>query len=312
MDNVTLRRYRRADAAAVSHLFREIYGDHYVQPHVYLPVMINQNHGDGRWHSWVAQAENKIFGHASLCRTSGSHVAELALSVVHPSNRKQDIATRLATRLLIRAQALGCHGVTIKQVTQHVYSQRMADRLGFCCSGLLPDYVPSPFGLTLPESIVIGYIPVEGHRRPLPALPWPQSCRELMEHLCEVYGTQNEETPWIGPPIQVEPCIGRYDVMLEKLDSGLLEQLQQLPAHWMISIRLKLAVGFAGAVDNLAAMGFTFTGIAPNECCAGWLALFHRGYRPRSLTLHCPHMQRLHDQAQQHIAVHPEAALPPY
>lgn len=34
MDNLTLRSYRRSDARAISHLFREIYGDHYVQPHV--------------------------------------------------------------------------------------------------------------------------------------------------------------------------------------------------------------------------------------------------------------------------------------
>lgn len=59
MDNLTLRSYRRSDARAISHLFREIYGDHYVQPHVYLPLMINQNHGEGRWHSLVAESGKK-------------------------------------------------------------------------------------------------------------------------------------------------------------------------------------------------------------------------------------------------------------
>ncbi|VVM53141.1 GNAT family N-acetyltransferase [Pseudomonas fluorescens] len=310
MDDLTLRSYRSTDAGAVSRLFREIYGDHYVQPHVYLPLMINQNHGDGSWHSLVAQSGKKILGHATLCRNPGSPTAELALSVVHPSTRGQNIATQLGTRLLIHAQALGCHGVTIKQVTQHPYTQRMADRLGFCSSGLLLDYCPSPFGEPLPESIVIGYTPIDGYRRPLPALPWPQSCASFMEHLCGIYGTQDKETPWVGPQIHVEPCTGRYDVMLKKLDSSLLKQLQRLPAHWLISIRLRLANGFACAVESLTAMGFTFTGIAPNERCAGWLALFHRGYRPRSLELHCPHMQRLHDQAQSQIAAHAKEASP--
>ncbi|KII29568.1 GNAT family N-acetyltransferase [Pseudomonas fluorescens] len=308
MDNVTLRSYRRSDAAAISRLFREIYGDHYVQPHVYLPLMINQNHCDGTWHSLVAESGQKILGHATLCRNAGSHTAELALSVVHPSTRGQNIATQLGTRLLIHAQALGCHGVTIKQVTQHAYTQRMAHRLGFCSSGLLLDYVPSPFGETLPESIVIGYTPIDGYRRPLPALLWPQSCREFMEHLCEVYGTQEKEAPWVGPPLHVEQCAGRYDVMLKKIDSGLLKQLRRLPQHWMISIRLRLATGFASAVVSLSALGFIFTGIAPNDRGAGWLALFHRGYRSRSLELHCPHIQRLHDQAQLPIAVHAEAS----
>jgi GNAT superfamily N-acetyltransferase len=310
MDNVTLRSYRRTDAGAVSRLFREIYGDHYVQPHVYLPLMINQNHGDGRWHSLVAESGKKILGHATLCRNSGSHTAELALSVVHPSTRGQNIATQLGTRLLIHAQALGCHGVTIKQVTQHAYTQRMADRLGFCSTGLLLDYVPSPFGEPLPETIVIGFTAIDGYRRPLPALPWPPGCRDFMEHLSGVYGTQEKEPLWVGPPIHVEQCSGRYEVLLKKLDSCLLKQLRQLPRHWMISIRLRLATGFASAVDSLSAMGFIFTGIAPNDRCAGWLALFHRGYRPRTLELRCPHIQRLHDQAQQQIAARASEAAP--
>lgn len=310
MDHLTLRSYRRTDAGAVSRLFREIYGDHYVQPHVYLPLMINQNHGDGSWHSLLAESGKKILGHATLCRSSESHTAELALSVVHPSTRGQNIATQLGTRLLIHAQALGCHGVTIKQVTHHAYTQRMAHRLGFCSTGLLLDYVPSPFGEPLPESIVIGFTPIDGYRRPLPALHWPQSCRDFMEHLSGVYGTQEKEPLWVGPPINVEQCSGRYDVLLKKLDSGLLKQLRQLPGHWMISIRLRLATGFASAVDSLSAMGFIFTGIAPNDRCGGWLALFHRGYRRRTLELRCPHIQRLHDQAQQQIAARASEAAP--
>jgi GNAT superfamily N-acetyltransferase len=310
MDHLTLRSYRRTDAGAVSRLFREIYGDHYVQPHVYLPLMINQNHSDGSWHSLVAESGKKILGHATLCRSSESHTAELALSVVHPSTRGQNIATQLGTRLLIHAQALGCHGVTIKQVTHHAYTQRMAQRLGFCSTGLLLDYVPSPFGEPLPESIVIGFTPIDGYRRPLPALHWPQSCRDFMEHLSGVYGTQEKEPLWVGPPINVEQCSGRYDVLLKKLDSGLLKQLRQLPGHWMISIRLRLATGFASAVDSLSAMGFIFTGIAPNDRCGGWLALFHRGYRRRTLELRCPHIQRLHDQAQQQIAARASEAAP--
>jgi len=105
------------------------------------------------------------------------------------------------------------------------------------------------------------------------------------------------------PPLHLEHCSGRYEVTLEKLDCSLLEPLRQLPRQWMISIRLRLASGFASAAESLAAMGFIFIGIAPNERCAGWLARFHRGYRAQTLKLHCPHIQRLHDQAQQHIAL---------
>ena len=298
MDEVTLRSYRPTDATAVSRLFRAIYGDNYVQPHVYLPLMINQNHCDGRWHSLVAVAGSTMLGHATLFRNKGMHIAELALSVVHPATRGQNIATQLGRQLLIHAQALSCRGVAIKQVTQHLYTQRMADRLGFVSTGLMLDYVPSPFGEPLPESIVIGYTAIDSYQRPLPALEWPESCHGFMQHLCSVFGTQEKDTRWTGPSLVFEQHAGRHDVYLKKLDNRLLKQLQRLPRHWTVSIRLRLAHGFAGALNKLASIGFAFTGIAPDEGGEGWLALFHRGYRRRSLTLHCPHMQRLHDQAQ--------------
>jgi predicted N-acetyltransferase YhbS len=300
-DGVLLRRYRQDDALSVSQLFREIYGDHYVQPHVYLPSMLSQNHCDGRWHSLVAEVGGQIRGHATLQRSTpsrrpDSHTVELALSVVHPDTRGQHIATRLGQQLLIHAQALDYRGVTIKQVTQHPYTQRMADALGFVSTGLLPDYVASPFGEGPRESIVIGFRSIDGHQRPIPALTWPQSCRELMQHLSAALGTRAGEAPWKGPKMRVEHCSGRYEIVLRVLDDDLFAQFRQLPQAWLISLKLRLAEGFAQAVEKLSSLGFSFTGIAPEDRGDGWLALFHRGQQPRKLQLHCPHMQRLHDR----------------
>ncbi len=300
MDTVTLRRYRIADAPAVSRLFEEVYGDHYPQPHVYLPCMISQNHNDGRWHSLVAVVNEKICGHATLFRQSGrSFLAELALTVVHPDTRGQNIATQLGQQLLIHAQALDCQGVTIKQVTHHPYTQRMAAGLGFHSIGLLPDYAPSPFGGPGRETIVVGHRTIDDYRRPLPALAWPQDCRELMSHLESAFGTSDKAVPWKGPRVHVERALGRYDMVLKELDDSLLKQVVQLPAHWLISIRLRLAQGFSSSLQKLTAAGFAFTGIVPDERSEGWLALFHRGCQPSTLTLHCPHMQRLQDHIRQ-------------
>jgi hypothetical protein len=91
-------------------------------------------------------------------------------------------------------------------------------------------------------------------------------------------------------------------MLLEKLDPELLNQLRTLPRHWLISIRLQLSRQFAVDLHSLSAIGFAFTGLAPTQDNqGGWLALFHRGYRPRKLDLHCPHMQALHDQTQRQI-----------
>jgi predicted N-acetyltransferase YhbS len=307
MDKMTLRRYRASDAPAVSCLFREIYGEHYPRPDVYLPCVISQNHSAGRWHSMVAVQGEKVRGHATLFRDSSinrsrkTSIAELALAIVHPDTRGQNIATRLGEKLLIHAQALDCRGVTIKQVTQHTYTQRMACGLGFYSTGLLLDYAASPYGEPVRESVVIGFQSIDGYQRPLPALTWPEDCRELMLHLSATFGTQESEAQWKGPKVHFDHAWGRYDVRIKELDANLLGQLRQLPTNWLISLRLRLTQGFATAIQQLSALDFVFTGVAPDDRGEGWLALFHRGYRSQQLLLNCPHMQHLHDQAQRSV-----------
>ncbi|MFW9086909.1 GNAT family N-acetyltransferase [Pseudomonas sp. P2758] len=296
MQSVILRSFRKSDASAVTDLFRKVYGDCYVQPQVYLPCMINQNHAAGRWHSLVAVADDQMLGHATLVRAKGSSIAELALTVVDPDTRGLSIATRLSQQLLIHAQALGCQGVTIKQVTHHDYTQRMAARLGFHNIGVLPDYARSPHGESEPVTLVIGYQPIDGYQRAIPALAWPVACRDFMLRQCAVFGTQPIASPWIGAPVHLEQNADRYDGTFKELDASLLSQLQRLPYHWMISIRLRLAQGFDSAEYALSTMGFVFTGLAPDERGRGWQALFHRGFQRRSLEMHCPHMQYLHDR----------------
>ncbi|WP_085683797.1 MULTISPECIES: GNAT family N-acetyltransferase [unclassified Pseudomonas] len=298
METLILRSYRNSDALAVSQLFRKIYGDHYAQPHVYLPRMISQNQVGGRWHSLVAVSGDQMLGHASLIRDRESRIAELALTVVDPQSRGQSIATRLGQQLLIHAQALGYRGVTIKQMTHHPYTQRMAASLGFQNTGLLPDYAPSPFGDSAPETLILGYARIDDYQRPLPKLKWPDDYGKFMQKMIDVLGSRDTASPWIGEPAQLEQRWGRYDSVLEALDEGLLRQLQQLPAHWLISIRLRMTQGFDSAWCKLSETGFVFTGLAPDEKGEGWLALFHRGFQPKALTLHCPQMQFLHDDMQ--------------
>lgn len=87
MSHLIFRRYRPSDARAVSQLFREVYGDHYVQPDVYLPHMISQHTAEGRWKSMLAVDDVRVLGHAALCHESSPQSAELALSVVQGACR---------------------------------------------------------------------------------------------------------------------------------------------------------------------------------------------------------------------------------
>ncbi|PQP04020.1 N-acetyltransferase [Pseudomonas frederiksbergensis] len=299
MTRLVFRPYRPSDAGAVSRLFREVYGDHYVQPDVYLPNMINQHNAEGHWQSMLAVDDVRVLGHAALCRNAHSNTAELALSVVHPAAQGQSIATRLGRALLMQSGCLGLESVSIKQVTHHPYTQRMAQKIGFHSTGLMPDYVPSPFADPLPETIVMGYHMIDGHRRPLPDIPWPESCRTLMQHLCSVFGTHQHKTSPAAMPLQIKQHQRRFDIVIQYLNKDLLEQLWQLPRHWLISVRLELSRHFARNLRSFSALGFAFTGLMPTPGDTGWFALFHRGVQARSLNLNCAHMQQLHDDLQQ-------------
>lgn len=293
------RPFRAADAQAVSQLFRLVYGDHYVQPDVYLPKLITQHNGDGRWQSMLAMQGSQVVGHAALCRDrQPTASAELALIVVHPAARGQSIATRLGRELLEHAGAVAGRCVLIKQVTHHPYTQHMAQTLGFRCTGVLPDYVPSPFVGSSTESIVVGVHPLDGHACPLPEIAWPDSCRGFMQHLGSVFGTGNSVSVYPAQPLQMQQHQHRVDVVIERLDKRLLDQLIQLPEAWLISLRLALSPCFAEDFQRLGANGLIFTGLMPAPDQARWFGLFHRGARTRDLHLHCPHMQRLHDHLQ--------------
>ncbi|MHC8333264.1 GNAT family N-acetyltransferase [Pseudomonas sp. LB3P25] len=310
MPHLIFRPYRPSDARAVSQLFREVYGDHYVQPDVYLPNMINQHNAEGRWKSMLAVDGVRVLGHAALCHDTPSDTTELALSVVHPAAQGQSIATRLGRELLSRSSSMGFKGISIKQVTHHPYTQRMAANIGFHSTGLLPDYVPSPFAEPLPETIVMGCYVVEGHTRPLPDIPWPDSCRGVMQHLCSVFGTHSDTTPMSSLPLQLKQHHQRFDMLIQRLTKRLLDQIRQLPRHWLISAKLQLSRHFSGDLRNLATLGFAFTGLMPTPNSNGWFALFHRGAHARHLTLQCPHMQQLHDDLQQIANTHSSAEAP--
>ncbi|KAB0507565.1 GNAT family N-acetyltransferase [Pseudomonas lini] len=299
MTRLIVRPFRPSDAHGVSRLFREVYGSHYVQPDVYLPNMISQHNTEGRWQSMLAVDDARVLGHAALCRDIPSSTAELALSVVHPAAQGQSIATRLGQQLLMQSDSLGLKSASIKQVTHHPFTQRMAERIGFYSTGLLPDYVPSPFAESLPETIVMGYHMIGGYARPLPDIPWPASCRAFLQHLCSVFGTHRDKASQPAIPLQIKQHQHRFDIVIQRLNKHLLEQLWQLPRHWLISARLELSWHFARNLRSLSALGFTFTGLMPMPSDNGWFALFHRGVQSRSLNLHCAHMQQLHNDLQQ-------------
>lgn len=301
MSALVIRPFRPADAIGTSELFRRVYGYHYVLPDVYLPHMICQHNQHQQWHSMVAVVDDRVLGHAALCRTAVGHEeAELALMAVDPTLQGRQIATRLGQQLLERCQGLGLARLSIKQVTSHPYSQRLAQRLGFHDTGLMPDHVPSPFDVALAETIIVGCQMIRGHRRPLPPIQWPIACQWLMAPLASRFGVTLDDAPPLVQPLQLRQLPGRVDVIAGHIGRHLARQLQQLPVHWSISVRLVLRRRFSDDYRRLMAAGFIFTGVIPVEGETGWQAVFHRGALARQLNLYRAPMQRLHDELQAH------------
>ncbi|MCQ6259341.1 GNAT family N-acetyltransferase [Pseudomonas sp. Q11] len=304
MSGVVIRPFRPTDGVGASELFRRVYGDRYVSPDVYLPHMIGQHNLLNRWHSMVAVVNDRVVGHAALCQQPAEgEDAELALIAVDPAVQGGQIATRLAQRLLDSCQDLGLARLSIKQVTSHFYSQRLAQRLGFHDTGLLPDHVPSPFATVHAETIVVGSQVISDNHRPLPHLQWPAACQWLMQPLASLFGTSPDVPLPSAQPFQIRQLPGRVDIVAGHIGLRLAGQLLRLPAHWSLSVRLGLRQQFADDYQRLIDAGFTFTGIMPAEGNPGWQALFHRGALDHPLTLHSEPMQRLHEhvQAQAHI-----------
>ncbi len=98
MSHVVIRPFRPSDSADTCELFRRVYGDHYVSPDVYMPQMICQHNLQGRWHSLVAMIDDRVVGHAALCRQLlATQDAELALVAVDPDSQGGQIATAAGT-----------------------------------------------------------------------------------------------------------------------------------------------------------------------------------------------------------------------
>ncbi|WGG52635.1 GNAT family N-acetyltransferase [Rugamonas sp. DEMB1] len=289
---VSIRDFAPSDAANVSALFRAVYGDRYVYPDVYLPSMIHHNNEQQLWQSSVACVDGAIVGHAVLWRHPDTpDCAELALNVVHPSARGLGIATILGRHLCQLAGKQGLRCVTIKQVSSHGQSQRLAQTLGFHTVGLLLDYVASPFASTGRESIVLGCLPLQAS--PLPALSWPPACRDWIAPMERHFGTQPAVPAAQGPAIVVASQEQRIEVSLNQPSAAHLSEVARMPTGRLIYVKLALDRRAPAAMQELHRAGFAYAGVAP-RFGRGWYGLMQRGYEEQELELCCPVSRALH------------------
>jgi len=300
-NELVIRDFQEMDAVGISALFLTVYGEHYVYPDVYLPSMILRHNLQGHWRSAVACVGDRIVGHSILWMDAlqpGS--AELALNVVDPSARGLGIATRLGAHLCALARKLGLHMLTIKQVSTHSQSQRLARTLGFHTTGLLLDYVASPFGPTGRESIVLGCLPLQP--RPLPDASLPQDYDAWFSPLSDIFGSG--AAPDLHPtpaPMALDSQGKRLEVTFDRIESSGLDEVERLPRNRLVYVRLPLDRSLPSCLPRLKRAGYASAGLMPAPH-GRWYWLMQRGFETRNLSLQCALAQKLYDDTQRTVA----------
>ncbi|MDK2125164.1 GNAT family N-acetyltransferase [Parachitinimonas caeni] len=295
---VVIRDFQEGDAEGVSALFSAVYGEHYVYPDVYLPSMIRHHNIEQLWRTAVATLEGRIVGHAILWQDpAGPDSAELAMIVAHPSTRGMGIATRLGEHLCLYARQQGLATLTIKMVSSHSQTQRLARTLGFQTTGLLLDYVASPFGNDGRESVVIGVMPLQD--RPIPQCHTGRETASWIKPLVERFGSSplSSGDRQLDRPMLISAHGKRVDVTLEHASAESVEEITRLPRNRLIHLRIRFDAALPPLLAALHRAGYADTGLAPAPD-GQWYWLLQRGYAMRDLEFHCPIARALYEGTQ--------------
>ncbi|MEQ1977328.1 GNAT family N-acetyltransferase [Xenorhabdus sp. SGI240] len=294
---IQIRSYQSGDDKRISQLFREVYGDSYVYPDIYLPRLINDYQSTGQWYSALAFHQGQLIGHASLVKdTVQKNQAELALIAVCSDCQGHGVAKSLGNYLCGYAKEQGYNLLTMKQVCSHPKSQHIAQNLGFYSTALMLDYIDSPFGLPEPESIIQGILPFKS--LPLPKLNWPWPWQGWITQISQYVGESSQSEPSVyrhsilSEPITIKKSGRRLEITLYKVQADFLSEVIDLPSGQLIYLKLPACEEALRLYSLLKKGGFRFAGLCP-DTHDGWFLLWLRGYQ---LTPY-----QFHDMSTQHL-----------
>lgn len=133
------------DAVELSRVIYRVYGYTYsVRDYVYYPDRLAENLYNGNLVSLVAEnASGDVMAHCGLLAPEErSSIGEIGLGLVIPNFRGASLLKQMTDPLLDLARERGLKGLYIESVTNHVLSQKSANREGFrdcaLCFGVLP------------------------------------------------------------------------------------------------------------------------------------------------------------------------------
>jgi hypothetical protein len=127
----TIRRFVPEDGPGVAQCFYEAWGYHYVNKAVYDPARFAELNASGTVVSFVAIAQDgEVAGHYALRPYAGGSVAEGGYAVIRHAHRGRELVEKLRSAAEAAAPSLGLHGLYFEPVTDHVFTQRLNEKLG--------------------------------------------------------------------------------------------------------------------------------------------------------------------------------------
>jgi serine/threonine-protein kinase RsbW len=132
------------EAVQVAKAVYRAYRYTYAYDQIYYPDRMAHLNEAGRIISAVAFSESGAFaGHCSIFNIDEqARVAEIGQAVVQPEFRGMGCLVDLTQFLIKEGRTRGLVGMYVRAVTNHTFSQRVAERLGFKSCGMILGYAP--------------------------------------------------------------------------------------------------------------------------------------------------------------------------
>ena len=144
-ETFTVRPFSPADAQEIVRLIYRSYGYSYPYQHLYYPERLIALNADGSILSVVAVSpQDELVGHlAVFFSKENPALAEMGTAVVHPDFRGHGCLRQLTEYVLAEGSKRQLQSFYARPVTNHTYSQKVLEELGFNTSGLLAGFWPA-------------------------------------------------------------------------------------------------------------------------------------------------------------------------
>ena len=145
IETFVIRPFSPTDAQGVIRLLYRTYGYSYPFEHLYYPERLIALNADGSLLSLVAVSSREtLVGHlAMFFHQESPTLAEMGAAVVHPDFRGHGCLRQLTEYALAEAQRRQLQAIHARPVTNHIYSQKVSEEVGFKPCGLLVGFGPA-------------------------------------------------------------------------------------------------------------------------------------------------------------------------